>query len=107
MGRVLRAETEMEDRENLRTRVDRQPQPQDVFVAAEPGAQFDQLDIRKLEVAEKVLVEGLSVLPSAGQPGGNGGLTVAENMLSGGSVQPKGSRSQHHCNVMGRGFQTV
>src|SRR6266566_3332079 len=96
VGRVLRAETEMEDGKNLRTGVDGQPQPQDVCVAAEPGAQFVQLEIRKLEMTEKVLVEGVSVFPSAGQPGGDSGLTVAEDPLGSGWVQPFGERHQHN-----------
>ena len=107
MGRVLRAETEMEDGKDLRTGIDCQPQPQDVCVAAEPGAQFVQLDIRKLEMTEKVLVEALSVLPSAGQPGDDRGLTVAEDPFGSGRIQSFGQRSQHHGDVMGRGFQTV
>ena|SRR5216683_4409268 len=97
----------MEDGENLRTWVDRQPEPQYLFGAAQPGTQFVQLEIRKLEVAEKVLVEALSVLPSAGQPGDDRGLTVAEDPFSGGWVQPFGERCQHHCDLLGRGFQTI
>ncbi len=97
----------MEDGKNLRTWVDCQPQPQDAGAAAEPGAQFVQLEIRKLEVAEKVLVEGLSMLPSAGKPGGDSRLTVAEDTLGSGWVQPTGSRCQHDCDLLGRGFQTI
>jgi len=52
-------------------------------------------------------VQGLSVLASAGQPGGDGGLMEAENTFSGGSIQPFGERSQHHCALLGGGFQTV
>jgi hypothetical protein len=36
MGCVLRARTQMQDRKDLRTGVDGQPQPQDVGVAAQP-----------------------------------------------------------------------
>src|SRR5713226_10347979 len=97
----------MEDGENLRTWVDRQPEPQYLFGATQPGTQFVQLEIRKLEVAEKVLVEALSVLPSAGQPGDDRGLTVAEDPFGSGRIQSFGQRSQHHGDVMGRGFQTV
>ncbi len=43
-------------------------------------------------MAEKVLVEGLSVFPSAGQSGGDRGLTVAEDPFGGGSIQPFGER---------------
>ena len=34
-------------------------------------------------------------------------MPVAEDPLSGGRVQPKGSRSQHHCDLVRGGFQTV
>ena len=47
------------------------------------------------------------MLASARQPGGDGGLPVAEDPLSGGRVQPFGERSQHHGDLVGRGFQTV
>jgi hypothetical protein len=35
------------------------------------------------------------------------GLSIAEDTLSGGWVQPFGQGRQHPCNVMGRGFQSV
>src|SRR5260370_4662233 len=107
MRRVLGERTEMKDGQDLRGGVDSPRQAQDLSVAAEPGAQFVQLEMRKLEVAEKVLVEGLSMLPSAGQPGGYRGLTVAEDTFGGGSIQPFGERSQHYCNLLGGSFQAV
>ena len=56
MRHVLRAGAEMEDGKNLRAGVDGQPQPQDLFGAAQPGSQFVQLEMRELEIAERVLV---------------------------------------------------
>ena len=53
----------MQDRKDLRTGVDDQPQPQDVTVAAQPRPQLVQLEIGKLEVTENMLVEALSVQP--------------------------------------------
>jgi len=47
------------------------------------------------------------VLPSAGQPGGDGRLPVAEDPFGGGSIQPFGKRKQHHCDLVGRGFQMI
>lgn len=35
-----------------------------------------------------IVWKGLSVLTSAGQPEGDGGITVVENTLSGGKLQP-------------------
>ena len=52
-------------------------------------------------------MQGLSVLACASQPGGDGGLSVAEDPLGGGRVQPFGQRRQHHCDLVGGGFQTV
>jgi hypothetical protein len=66
-----------------------------------------QLKVRELEVAEAALVQGLSVLASSRQPGGDGGMTVAEVTSSLGKSQPFGERSQHHCDLMGGSFQTV
>jgi hypothetical protein len=97
----------MEDRKNLRSGVDGQPQPQDVGVAAQPGAQFVQLEIGKLEMTEKVLVEGVSVLPSAGQPGGDGRLMVAEDPFGRGRIQPFGECREHRCDLVRGSFQTV
>ena len=58
---VLRAGAEMEHGKNPRAGVDGQPQPEHLFVAAQPGSQLVQLEVRELEVAERVLVQGLCV----------------------------------------------
>jgi hypothetical protein len=107
MCHILRAGTQMEDGKDLGEGIDGQPEPQHLLRAAEPGAQFIQLEVRELKMAEGALVQGLSVLASASQPGGDGGLPVAEDPLGGGSIQPFGERSQHHCYLVRGGFQTV
>ncbi len=107
MRRVLHAGAEMKHRKNLCAGVDCQPQPEYLLVAAQPGAQFVQLEVRELEVAERVLVQGLCVLASSRHPGGDRGMTVAEDTFRGGRIQPFGERRQHHCDLMGGGFQTV
>jgi hypothetical protein len=56
MCHVLCAGTQMEDGKNLCARVDGQPEPQHLLGAAEPGAQFVQLEVRELEMAEEALV---------------------------------------------------
>jgi len=63
MGHVLGARTELEHGKNFRTGVDDQPQPQHLRMAAEPGSQFIQLEIGKLEMTENVVVQGLSMSP--------------------------------------------
>ena len=44
-------------------------QPENLLGAAQPGAQFIQLQVREVEVGEEALVQGLRVLPSSGQKG--------------------------------------
>jgi len=76
-------------------------------VAVQPRPQFIQLEIGKLEVTENVFVQGLGVLASARQPGGDGGLPVAKDPFGGGSVQSFGQCSKYHGNLVRRGFQTI
>jgi hypothetical protein len=55
----------------------------------------------------RALVQGLRVLASTSQPGGDGDMTVAEDTFSGGSILPFGERGQHHGDLLRGGFQTV
>jgi len=107
MCHVLRARTELEDGKKLGARVDGQPQPEHLCGAAEPRAQFVQLQMREVEMAEGALVQGLCVLASSGQPGGDGGLSVAEDPFSGRRVQPFGECRQHYGDLVRGSFQTV
>ncbi len=66
---MLCAGTKVEDGNDLREGVDGQPQPEHVCGAAQPGAQFVQLQVRELEVGEAAPVQGLSVLAGTGQKG--------------------------------------
>src|SRR5437868_14605722 len=61
----------------------------------------------KPEVAEGVLMEELCVLACASEPRGDGGLTVAEDPFSPGSIQPFSQRREHDGNLLGGGFQTI
>ena len=92
---------------NLGEGINGQPEPEHLFGAAQPGAQFVQLQVWEVEVAKRVLVQRLSMLASSRHPGDDGGVSIAEDTLSGGWVQPFGQRRQHPCNEMGRGFQPV
>jgi hypothetical protein len=92
MCHVLRAGTEMEDWNKLRAGVDGQPQPQQPCGAAQPGAQFIQLQMREPEMAEEAFVQGLCMFPGASQPGADGGLSVAEDPFGSGRVQPFSQR---------------
>ena len=60
--------------------------------------------MRELEIAEGALMQSLRVLAGASQPSGDGGMSVAEDSLSGGRIQPFGERRQHHCDLVGGGF---
>jgi hypothetical protein len=53
---VLRAGTQLEDRNDLCKGVDGQPEPEHVLIAAQPGAQFIQLEVWEPEMAEGALV---------------------------------------------------
>ncbi len=90
--RILCAGAEMECGKNLREGIDGQPEPEHVCGAAQPGAQFVQLEVREPEMAEGALVQGLCVLASASQPASDRGLPIAEDTLCGGSIQPFGQR---------------
>ena len=107
MGHGLGARAELKHRKNLGEGIDGQPEPEDLVGAAQPGSEFVQLEMRDVETAEAALVEGLSVFPSAGQPGGDGGLSVAEDPLGGGSIQSFGQRREHHGDLLGRSFQAI
>ncbi len=104
---VLRAGTQIEDRKNLRSWVDGQPEPQNLFGAAQSGAQFVQLQVREVQMEEEALVQRVCVLACARYPGGDGGLTVAENPFGDRRVQPFGQRREHYGNLLRGGFQTV
>jgi negative regulator of sigma E activity len=69
MRRVLRARAQMEHRKKLRAGVDDEPEPQHVLATPEPRSQFIQLEMRELEVAERVLVQRLGMFPSASEKG--------------------------------------
>ncbi len=88
MGHGLCSGAELKHRQNLGEGIDRQPEH--LLGAAEPGAQFIQLQMREPEDAESALVQRLSVLASTSQPGGDGRLPVAEDPFGGGRVEPFG-----------------
>ena len=73
MRRMLCAGTQMEHGKKLCARVDDKPEPQHLFGATEAGAQFVQLEVREVEMAEEALMQGVRVLASAREPGGDGG----------------------------------
>ena len=105
MSCVLRARTHLEDGKKLGAGVD--DQPEHVSRAAQSGSQFIQLEVREPEMAEGPLVQGLCMFKSPSEPGGDRGLSKAEDALSGRWVEPLGQRREHHCDLVGGGFQSV
>jgi hypothetical protein len=69
MRRVLRAGAEIKHGQKLRAGVDGQPEPEHLSGAAQPSAQFIQLQMRELEMAKESFVQGLCMFPSASQKG--------------------------------------
>ena len=107
MRHALRAGAELKHRQNLGARIDGQPQPEHLGGTAQSGAQFVQLQVREVEIAEAALMEDLSVPACASEPGGDRRLTIAEDAFSRGSVQPFGECRQHLGDLLGGGFQMV
>jgi hypothetical protein len=81
MRHVLCSRTELEHRQYLGQGIDGQPEPEHLSGAAQPSSQFIQLDMRQPEIGKEALVQGLCMLTSASEPGGDGGLSVAEDPL--------------------------
>jgi hypothetical protein len=69
MRRVLRARAEIKYGQKLRAGVDGQPEPEHLSGAAQPGAQFIQLQMGELEMAKEAFVQGLCMFPSTSQKG--------------------------------------
>jgi len=66
-----------------------------------------QLQVRETVMTEGALVQGMCMFPCACQPGGDGGLSVAEDPFGRGSIQPFSQRGEHHCNLLRGSFQAV
>ena len=65
MGHMLCSGTQLKHRQNLCQGIDGQPEPEHLSGAAQPGAQFIQLQMRELEMAKEAFVQGLCMFPSA------------------------------------------
>ncbi len=98
---------QLEDGKNLRERIDGQPQPEYLCGAAQSDSNFVQLQVREVQVVEGSLMEELSVLACASEPGGDGGLTGAEDPFGSRKIQPFGQRSEHHGDLVRGCFQTI
>jgi len=72
--------------------------------AAQPGANFVQLQVWEMEATEAVLMKELSVPACAREPPRDGGLTGAEDPLRGGSIESFSQRRGEHGDLLGKGF---
>ena len=89
---MLRAGSELKHRKNLRQRINGQPEPLHLSMAAQPGSQFVQLQVREPQMAEEALVQGVCVLASACEPPGNRGLSKVEDPRGRRRIQPFSQR---------------
>jgi hypothetical protein len=85
---MLRARTQREYRQNLRARID--GQPEHLGGVAQSGSKFVQLQVREVQIAEGVLMEELSVLACPREPPRNRGMSKAEDPLCSRKIQSFG-----------------
>jgi hypothetical protein len=105
---VLCAGTKLKHGKNLGAGINGQPEPQHLRMAAEPGAQFVQLQARELEMARwERSCRVCACSPARDRKAGDGGLSVAEDPFGSRKIQPFGQRREHHCDLVRGGFQTV
>jgi len=76
---VLGARTQVQHGQDLGARVDGKPYPEHLSGAAQPRAEFVQLHVREVEVAEGAFVQELRVQARTRQPGSVGDLLKAED----------------------------
>jgi len=89
----------MQHRDQLADRINCQPQPQRVSTTPQPSAQFVELHMRQVEALEVVVVQRRAVHAGPGQPGGNGGMAVAEHPHGRSNIQSFRQRRQHFCDA--------
>jgi hypothetical protein len=58
---LVRSRAQLEHRNTLGERIDGDPEPEDLRVAAQPRAQFIELQMRKSELAEGAFMQALSL----------------------------------------------
>ena len=68
MSHGLCSRTKLKHQKNLGERINGQPQPQHLLVAAQPRSQFVQLEVGDLQGVEATLVQGLCMFSCADEP---------------------------------------
>ena len=93
MGHGLGARAERVSPEESRVRGSMASQRKTNLVgAAQPGAQFVQLQMWEPQIGEGTLMQALGVLTCAREPGDAGSLSKAKDSRSRGRIQPFGQR---------------
>src|SRR4029453_1943723 len=82
-------------------------QSQRVCPAAQPCAQFIELDVRHLEMPKGADVQRRTMSASTSQPSRDGRVAMAEHTHCSGDKEPFRPSSQHFRNPLGCGFQTI
>ena len=107
MSHDLGSGAELERRNYFRQGIKSHPQPEHLCGTPKPGAQFVQLQVREMQVAEGSFVQALRMFACTREPTGNRGLPKAEDAFSRGGIQRLGQCRQHTCDLLGRRFQPV
>jgi hypothetical protein len=87
LGHVLGAGTQLEDGNALAQRINGDPEPQDLGVAAQPRAQFVQWQMRQREVTKGALMQGLGMRPCPQEPMCDGRMSKAKDPFSRRQIQ--------------------
>ncbi len=105
--RVLGPWPQVEHRDEFAERIDGHPEPEHMRPAAQPRAQFVELDVGQVEIVKDAVVERGTVLAGARHPGGDGGVPMAKHAPGGGKREPFRQRGEHHCNPLRCGFEAI
>jgi hypothetical protein len=97
----------IQDWDDFGERVNGQPQPEGVCLAAQPRANLVQLHVRQLEMMEPALVEGCAMLTGPREPSRDRGGTMAEHSYRRRDIKPFSKRSEHFRNPMGCRFEAI
>jgi hypothetical protein len=83
---------------HLAPRIDGHPEPEDLCVAAQARSQLIYLHMRKHEIAEGALMQGLGMCSCPQQPARDGGMSDSKDALRSRDIQSfrQGTQHQHH-----------
>ena len=88
-------------------RIDGHPEPEDLRLAAQARSQLIQLHMRKHEIAEGALMQGLGMRSCPQQPARDRRMPDPKDSLRCRQIQPFRQGTQHQCYPMRRRFQPI